>query len=94
MTLNNTQKLLAGTIALVLVIGMTAPAFADITGTGDDVTPSEISPTAIVPIVDCAVDTGIIVAFETSNGQSSDPHSIWIGDLQADGFTVREMDID
>jgi len=28
LTLNNTQKLLAGTLALVLVAGMTSPAFA------------------------------------------------------------------
>ncbi len=28
MTFNNTQKLLAGTLALVLVVGMTSPAFA------------------------------------------------------------------
>jgi len=28
MTLNNTQKLLAGALALVLVAGMTSPAFA------------------------------------------------------------------
>ena len=44
MTLNYTQKLLAGTIALVLVIGMTSPAFAQST-TGDlpvdDFIPSE-----------------------------------------------------
>ena len=31
MTLNNTQKLLAGTIALVLAMGMTSPAFAEMT---------------------------------------------------------------
>jgi len=32
MTFNNTQKLLAGTIALVLVMGMTSPAFAQTSG--------------------------------------------------------------
>ena len=31
MTFNNTQKLLAGTLALVLVAGMTSPAFAGVT---------------------------------------------------------------
>jgi len=32
LTFNNTQKLLAGVLALVLVVGMTSPAFADPTG--------------------------------------------------------------
>jgi len=33
MTFNNIQKLLAGTLALVLVAGMTSPAFAGLTVT-------------------------------------------------------------
>ena len=45
MTLNNTQKLLAGTIALVLAIGMTSPAFGQLTTSDippvDDYVPSE-----------------------------------------------------
>ncbi len=53
MTLNYTQKLLAGTIALVLVMGMTSPAFAQISGS-DPPTPGPgafVATAAVDPIV-------------------------------------------
>ncbi len=53
MTLNYTQKLLAGTIALVLVMGMTSPAFAQ-TSSSDPPTPgpgSFVATAAVDPIV-------------------------------------------
>lgn len=44
MTFNNTHKLLAGTIALVLVGGMTSPAFAQIVDiTSCTVDPAEVN---------------------------------------------------
>jgi len=46
MTLNNTQKLLAGALALVLVTGMTSPAFAglEITTSSDTRVAGELIP--------------------------------------------------
>ena len=49
MTLNNTQKFLAGTIALVLAIGMTNPAFAAENGLTADIDPSAIAADAVTP---------------------------------------------
>jgi len=61
MTLNNTQILLAGTIALVLVIGMTSPAFAQVNGGGPDAVPDDFTPVAAVP----TVGSEVLIDFET-----------------------------
>jgi len=88
-------KLLVGTLALVLITGLsTSQAFA-LTATGSD---EVLSPDAFAPSqlaqVDCDNDTGIIIAFDTSNGGGGEAdHPTLVADLQAQPFTVREVDI-
>jgi hypothetical protein len=77
----------------VLVIGVsTSQAFAA-TGSGLPYETTQPDPSPIVPQVDCNTDTGVIVAYETSLGQSTSQFSTMIGDLQSNGYTVRWMDI-
>jgi len=90
------DKLLALTLAIVLFAGIGTPAFADPAGLGDGyddpITLPNNAP-QVAPIVDCNVDSGDIVAFETSRGVSTSIMTLWESDLQANGFVVREFDI-
>jgi hypothetical protein len=45
----------------------------------------------IVPEVDCANDTGRIIAWDVSIGAETDDHTALIADLQTAGFTVRTV---
>ena len=90
------NKFLAVTLALVLVAGFGTPAFADQEGLGDGYDDPITLPNNIpqvAPIVDCSVDSGDVVAFETSRGVSTSIMTLWESDLQANGFVVREFDI-
>ncbi len=90
------NKLLAGTLAIVLISGFGAPAFADISLGYEDgaiIPTNAVSPPLAQPIIDCAVDTGDIVAWETSRGAISLAFTTIISDLENNGFVVREVDI-
>jgi len=90
------NRLIAGTLAFVLIAGIGNQAFADLEGLGDDYDDSITLPNnapQVAPIVDCNVDSGDVVAFETSRGQSTSNMALWESDLQANGFVVREFDI-
>ena len=91
----NVQKLLVGTMALVLIASLAnTQAFAAPTGSGEDIAaPAAITP-QVVEALDCDVDSGDIVAFETSRGQDADAHSTAVADLEANGFVVKEFNID
>jgi len=45
------------------------------------------------PIIDCAVDTGDIVGWDTSRGGINTQFITIISDLESNGFVVREVDI-
>ena len=92
MTFNNTQKFLAGTIALVLVMGMTSPAFAVSIGGTDGETTLPVD-TLTAPVVDCAVDTGEVIAWDTSKVATGTQYDTLMADLSGQGFTVREVNI-
>jgi len=88
------NSLLAATLAFVLVAGLGTPAFAETaSGTGEVITPDEFPPSQVTQ-VDCGVDTGTIIAFDTSNGGGGGAdHATLVTDLEAQGLTVREVDI-
>ena len=91
------NRLLVGTLALVIIAGLSTTSFAsaELTGSGEDTVVNHIAvdPIPVVPQVDCGTDTGVIVAFETSRGQSTSEHTIMINVLITEGYTVRWMDI-
>ncbi len=45
------------------------------------------------PLVNCATDIGVIVAYDISKNQNPAAASIMLTDLEANGFTVREVNI-
>jgi len=45
------------------------------------------------PFVNCATDIGVIVAYDVSKNQNPAAASIMLTDLEANGFTVREVNI-
>ncbi len=45
------------------------------------------------PFVNCATDAGVIVAYDVSKNQNPSSFGIMLTDLEANGFTVREVDI-
>jgi len=91
------NRLVAATIAFVLITGhVTTVAFADSSlGYEDDaiMPPNAVSPPLDQPIIDCAVDTGDIVGWDTSRGVISNTFTTIISDLESNGFVVREVDI-
>jgi len=60
MTLNNSQKLLTGFLALVLVAGMTSPAFAQTVNDGSE----PVGPVQELPVGITVAPFGVIVDFE------------------------------
>jgi len=92
------NRLLAGTLALVMIAGLVTPvAFADISLGYEDgaiIPTNAVSPPLAQPIINCAVDTGDIVGWDTSKGGGifSQFNTI-ISDLESNGFVVREVDI-
>jgi hypothetical protein len=92
---DNYQKLLLTSLTVVLVLGLgTSQAFAAPTGSGADI---DVGTQVVAPQaepLDCTTDSGDIVAMETSRGQSFSPHSTLETDLEANGFVVKEFDID
>jgi len=93
---NSSRRLILTSLTLVLILGIsTSQAFAE-TGSGEPfngVSQPLVDPIPIVPQVDCNTDTGTIVAYETSRGQTTNSFATMIGDLQNNGYTVRWMDI-
>lgn len=91
----NIQRVLISTLAIVMVMGVAVPnfAYAAKTGAGTDIPDPGVDAAQFVPFLDCSVDTGTIVAFDTSKGQGTDIYSTWITDLQGAGYTVREMNL-
>jgi len=88
------NRLVIGTLALVLVAGLGTSAFADVTTGNADQEYTDLNfPLGIRPLVDCNVDSGNIVAYENSKGQGTTPVGIWVTDIEANGFVVREVDI-
>ncbi len=78
------NRVLAGTLAIVLIAGLVTPAFADVTtGNADQEFTDLNNPLGIRPLVDCNVDSGNIVAYENSKGQGTTPVSTWVTDIEA-----------
>ena len=91
----NIHRLLSGTLALVLIAGLvTSQAFAQsTTGNEEDLLNQNIATPLQVEEVDCDVDSGDIVAINTSNGLSPNGFSMLITDLEAEGFVVRTVNL-
>lgn len=89
------KTILLATAMIAIIAGLSFTGFAS-AETGSGVEPINViqsDPIPIVPQLDCAVDTGVVVAFETSRSQSTSEHAIMLGDLTTAGYTVRWMDI-
>jgi len=90
------NRLIAGTLAFVLIAGLGSPAFAQI----DQSTQSNFvaddplsTPLQVVPELDCNVDSGDIVAWDISKSQDLIEFQTMVSDLEANGLTVRELNI-
>ena len=90
------NRLLAGILSIVLIAGLGSPAFAEV----DQATQSNIvaddqisTPSQVVPELDCNVDSGDIVAWDVSKSQDLIEFQTLISDLEANGLTVRELNI-
>jgi len=92
----NTQRLLAGTLAMIMVASMVFPVYAqsslDGSNTGS-VKPAATTQQSVYPIVDCNVDTGDIVAIDISKANFAAHHTTLLDELVNQGFIVREVDI-
>jgi len=92
-----TNRLLAGTLALVLIAGLITPvAFADSNlgyENGAIIPTNAAFPPLAQPIINCTVDTGDIVGWDTSRGAINPTFNTIISDLENNGFVVREVDI-
>jgi len=91
------DKLLAATLALVLIAGLGTPAFAAVNpATQLDIIeepPMLIAPSQVAPVLDCKVDTGDIVAWDISKGQDLIEFQTMVSDLELNGLKVRELNI-
>jgi len=90
------NRLVAGTLALVLIAGLGSPAFAQIDPSTqlNFVADDPLStPSQVVPDLDCNVDSGDIVAWDISKGQDLIEFQTMVSDLVANGLTVRELNI-
>ena len=91
---NSNHRLLLTSLTLVLVLGIsTSQAFAQSTNGGIPANPDDLVVAQQVVDVDCAVDSGDIVAINTSNGLSPNGFSLLITDLEAEGFVVRTVNL-
>jgi len=60
---------------------------------GESVSTASVFTPLDQPIIDCAVDTGDIVGWDTSRGGINTQFITIISDLENNGFVVREVDI-
>jgi len=61
---------------------------------GESVSTASVFPPLAQPIIDCKVDTGDIVGWDTSRGAiNTGQFTTIISDLESNGFVVREVDI-
>ena len=93
MIFNNTQKLLAGTLALVLVAGLGTPAYASLIGDTMHVKVSNLSINAVLCDDDIVVvDPGVEVPDCAGTVIDVNGDSIWFTSfLLEDGFTAPEL---
>ncbi len=73
-------------------------AYADytdpLTGQTESGDPPDVEPQqGFRPLVNCATDTGVIVAYDVSKNQDPSAVTTMLTDLEANGFTVREVNI-
>jgi len=97
MTINN-MKMTFAMIAIISLFAvpslMTSHAFADsaITGEESELIVAQLA-NGLIPLVDCDVDSGDLVAIDISKNQNTLRYSTLVGDLEANGFVVRVVDI-
>jgi len=85
-----TNRLLAGTLTLVLIAGLVTPAFAQST-TGNEADIQNVLVPLQLDEVNCNVDSGDIVGIVTSNGFTGNSLDNLIPALEADNFVIRTV---
>jgi len=89
-----TNRLLIGSIAAILAIGLTTPAFAaSIAGADGEVEDNVLFDIQTAPALDCNTDTGEIIVWDNSKVPTGTQYDTVMSDLSAQGFTVREINI-
>jgi hypothetical protein len=95
--MNKSYIISAITLASILSLSLTSTtAFAQetaIDGSGESVPISQVTIQQFRPPVDCAVDSGDIIAWDTSKGVDPSGSSTLVSTLESNGFVVREVDI-
>ena len=89
---NDSQRLLLGSLAVLIAVGMgTSQAFAQsTTGNENDLNNPPVNPQQLTE-VDCNVDSGDIVGIYTGNGFTGNNLGILIPELEANGFVVKTV---